>query len=75
MVIGKRETQMTKFQTIVEALNRNAKVVVGLNSYKGSADVAKFASKYEAEDDLLHYAQTRIFETGVKYTTHFRAAH
>lgn len=66
---------MTKFQTIVEALKRDAKVVVGLNSYKGAADVAKFAAKYEAADDLLNYAQTRIFEAGVKYTTHYRAAH
>lgn len=66
---------MTKFQTIVEALNRDAKAVVGLNRYEGSKDVAKFVAKYETNADALHYAQTRIFEKNVKYTTHFRAAH
>ena len=66
---------MTKFNDIKTALEAGAKVVVGLNSYKGAADVAKFSAKYEGNLDLLAYAQTRVFHTGVKYVTHFRAAH
>lgn len=66
---------MEKFNNIIAALNAGAKVVVGLNTYKGAADVAKFASKYEnetGEKGLLVYAQNRIFAKGVKYTTHAR---
>lgn len=63
---------MTKFETIVEALKRDAKVACGLTNYNGSADLAKFVAKYEneaGEHGLLNYAQTRIFEKGVKYVT------
>jgi len=66
---------MTKFETIVAALSRDAKVVVGLNTYKGSADLSKFIAKYENEQGdkgFLNYAQTRIFEKGVKYVTRAR---
>lgn len=66
---------MEKFNHIIAALNNGAKVVVGLNTYKGAADVSKFVSKYEKETGdkgMLVYAQTRIFSKGVKYVTHAR---
>lgn len=66
---------MNKFEHIVECLNRGCKVVVGLNTYKGQADVDKFVVKYQNEQGdkgLLVYAQTRIFEPGVKYVTRAR---
>lgn len=66
---------MTKFEDISAALNRGAKVIVGLNTYKGMADLPKFVAKYEDEQGdkgLLVYAQTRIFEPGVKYVTRAR---
>lgn len=66
---------MEKFNDIIKNLNEGAKVVVGLNTYKGPADVAKFVAKYEnetGEKGLLVYAQTRIFRKGVKYVTRAR---
>lgn len=66
---------MNKFNHIIAALNEGAKVVVGLNTYKGADDVAKFVAKYENETGdkgLLVYAQTRIFAKGVKYVTRAR---
>ena len=66
---------MDKFNHIVAALNEGAKAVVGLNTYNGAADVAKFIAKYENEQGergLLVYAQTLIFEKGVKYVTRAR---
>lgn len=66
---------MDKFNDIIKNLNEGAKVVVGLNTYKGAADVAKFVAKYENETGdkgMLVYAQTRIFAKGVKYVTRAR---
>lgn len=64
---------MTKFNEIIEALNAGAKVVVGLNSYFGAADVAKFVAKYE-NNPSLHYAQVAAYYPGVKYRTNLLVA-
>ena len=66
---------MNKYENIVAALKREAKVVVGLNTYKGAADLGAIVQKYtieQGEKGLLAYAQTRIFEKGVKYVTRAR---
>ena len=75
VVIGTGITDMEKFNHIIAALNAGAKVVVGLNTYNGAADVSKFVAKYENETGdkgMLVYAQTRIFAKGVKYVTRAR---
>lgn len=61
-----------KFNQIIEALNRNAKVIVGLNTYNGSSAIDSFKDKYAENLQSLHYAQTRIFEKGVKYVVRAR---
>lgn len=66
---------MTKFETIIAALKRDAKCVVGLNTYNGLSGLGAFVQKYtfeQGEKGALHYAQTRIFEKGVKYVTRAR---
>lgn len=60
---------------ITKALNEGAKVVVGLNTYKGAEDVAKFLAKFEDDVEYLGYQQVRFFYPGVKYRTYYRAAH
>lgn len=63
---------MTKFEHLKSELEAGSKVVVGLWTFKGAADVAKFSAKFENDAEFLGYLQTRIFQAGVKYVTHAR---
>lgn len=63
---------MTQFNQIADALNRDAKVIVGLNTYNGSSAIESFKTKYAENLQALHYAQVRIFEKGVKYVVRAR---
>lgn len=60
---------MDRFTDIKNALTRNAKVIVGLDTYNGVTAIAKFEARYANDSQGLHYAQVRIFEKGVKYRT------
>jgi len=74
MVISKQEDDMTKTQEIKTALEAGAKVVVGLHTFRGAADVAKFSTRF-SDDEAIKYQQVRFYFPGVKYRTHYRAAH
>lgn len=66
------EAAKTKYATMKAALERNATVVAGLNTYRGVDDVAAFEKKFANDVANLWYSQVTVFEKCVRYVKRTR---